>query len=307
MAEGDSPTIARRRVRIAVREAREAAGLTQAHVAEEMEWSLSKVIRIENGDVSISVNDLRSLLSLVGVRDKERINSLLADARVARTRARKQWWEAPAFRELMSYNLRRFIEYEAEASEIRSFAVFYVPGPLQTPEYGVALTGTWAHEAPELYSQKRVDVLVAARGNRRQELLNRLESGSARYFVLADQSVLMRPFGGAAAFARQLQQLVDLSERELIDIRMLPFDLEIAIANNGSFDLMTVGSDRADGEVMYRENGMADEIIENRAETARHRERFEQLWQAADSESDTIAFIKSRITDLESNLSGRRS
>ena len=55
MAVGDSPTIARRRVRLALREARERADHTQFQVAAEMEWSLSKVIRNEIG------GDLRSL------------------------------------------------------------------------------------------------------------------------------------------------------------------------------------------------------------------------------------------------------
>ena len=66
MAEGDSPTVARRRVRLAIREAREPHNLTQQQVAEQMEWSLSKVIRIESGEVSISVNDLRPLLPFLG-------------------------------------------------------------------------------------------------------------------------------------------------------------------------------------------------------------------------------------------------
>ena len=63
MAEGDSPAIARRRVRLAIREAREAAALTQPQVAETMEWSTAKVIRIESGDVTISVGDLPQLLA----------------------------------------------------------------------------------------------------------------------------------------------------------------------------------------------------------------------------------------------------
>ncbi len=69
MAEGDSPTVARRRVRLAIREARDAAGLTQSQVAEAMEWSHSKVIRIENGEVTIYPNDLRPLLSYLRVSD----------------------------------------------------------------------------------------------------------------------------------------------------------------------------------------------------------------------------------------------
>ena len=296
MAEGDSPTIARRRVRIAIREAREAARLTQAQVAEEMEWSLSKVIRIESGDVTISINDLRGVLSLLDVRDKDRVAALLADARIARRRTppKSMWWQNPPFREYLTEELRSFIEYEARASEIRSFAILYVPGPLQTPAYGAALTGMWLDtDMP----QEKIDLLVEARRRRHEALLAR--RGEVEVFVVADESVFRRPVGGPAIFAEQLRLLVTLSERGLTKIRMLPYNLTVPIANNGSFDLMLVEGDGVGTEVLYRENGMTDELIEKSAETARHRSRFEQLWQAADDEADTIKFIKGRIADLE--------
>ncbi|MBU2667648.1 helix-turn-helix transcriptional regulator [Actinoplanes bogorensis] len=302
MAEGDSPTIARLRVRIAIREAREAAGLTQAQVAEAMEWSNSKIIRIENGENTISINDLRSLLSLLHVNDKALVGSLLADARTARlrVRAKRVWWGQPRFREHLSEPLRRFIEYEAEASEIRLFTVLYVPGLLQTPEYGRALTGMWSDEM----SGPKIDALVDARRHRHELLLDRL--GTVKIMVVADESIFRRVVGGSEIFVEQLRHLVNLSERGLTKIRMLPLnDLPVAIANNGSFDLMTVGADRAEREIMYRENGILDEVVENRADNARHRKRFEQLWQAADDEDDTIDFIKGRIAALEANLPAR--
>ncbi|XVV13084.1 helix-turn-helix domain-containing protein [Actinoplanes sp. CA-131856] len=299
MAEGDSPTIARLRVRVALREAREAAGLTQLQVAEEMEWSNSKVIRIEKGDVTVSINDLRGLLALLGIRDKTKINSLLTDARIARTRQKHDsaWWHEERFRDQMSESLRKFVEYEAETSQLRSFNIFYIPGPLQTPEYGTALTGTWMEEAD--FSQDKVDALVEARAHRREALIRR--GDSLEYLVLLDQSVLMRSFGGRAAFIEQLRQLIELSERGLYKMRMLPFSLEIAIANNGSFELATVGVGRANNEVMYRETGVSDEIVETRPDTLRHRKRFDQLWKFADSEGDTTAFVQKRIDELEAN------
>lgn len=300
MAEGDSPTIARLRVRIAIREAREAAGLTQAQVAEAMEWSHSKVIRIENGDNTISINDLRSLLPFLGVLDKEAIGSLLADARVARMRVRRRavWWEEPRFRENLTEPLRRFVEYEAEASEIRYFTVFYIPGLLQNPDYSHALTGSLHDQL----SPEKIAAVVEARKARHDALADRL--GSMRIFLLADESVFRRPIGGSQVFANQLRRLVDLSDAGPLSVRMLPFAFDMAIPNNGSFDLMTVGAGRDQREIMYRENGVHDEVVENRDETARHRNRFEQLWQAALDENDTIEFIKGRIANLEINLSG---
>lgn len=268
-----------------------------------MEWSTSKVIRIEKGDVTVSINDLRGLLGLLGVRDKTKVNSLLSDARIARTRQKAEtvWWQEERFRDQMSESFRKFVEYEAEASQLRSFNIFYVPGPLQTPEYGLALTGTWTEEAD--FSQDKVDALVEARTHRREALLRR--GDSLDYMVLFDQSVLLRSFGGQAAFIQQLRQLIELSERGLFRMRMLPFNLEIAIANNGSFELATVGVGRSINEIMYRENGVSDEIVETRPDTARHRKRFDQLWRAADSEGDTTAFVQKRIDELEANPPNR--
>ncbi|MFF5080645.1 Scr1 family TA system antitoxin-like transcriptional regulator [Actinoplanes sp. NPDC000266] len=91
MTDSDAPAIARLRIRIALREAREAAGLTQAQVAEAMECSLSKIARFENGDTALASNDLRGLL---GIRDRDRVNALLTDARTARNRPPAAWWQA---------------------------------------------------------------------------------------------------------------------------------------------------------------------------------------------------------------------
>ena len=110
MAEGDSPTVARRRVRMVLREARETAGLTQLEVAEEMEWSLSKVIRIENGDVSIAPNDLRPLLGFLGIKDRTQVADLLATAKIARTRQRQAWHQAADVRAQLTDGLRRLNE-----------------------------------------------------------------------------------------------------------------------------------------------------------------------------------------------------
>lgn len=75
-SSGESPAVARSRVRLAVRAAREARGLTQGHVAEDLDWSLSKVNRIENGQVSVSRTDLLAMLELYGVDDQDQIDDL---------------------------------------------------------------------------------------------------------------------------------------------------------------------------------------------------------------------------------------
>ena len=295
-----SPTVARRRVRLALREAREAANLTQLEVAEEMEWSLSKVIRIENGDVSISPNDLRPLLTYLKIKDRGHIATLIADAKIARTRQHVSWWQDPAFRDLTPA-LRQYIEYEAVAVAIRSFAIRYIPGPLQLPEYSNALTGPFVDDMPQPIARDKVEAVIEARRLRRAALLSRL--GSVEHYIVLDEAVFMRSTGGPVVFGAQLRELRRLAVEGFIRLRMLPFSLDVPIANNATFDLLSLGGIGPGNEVLYRENGMADEIIEDKNSTSRHLERFKQLWSLATDEDQTVAYIGTRISVLENMIS----
>jgi len=135
MAQGDSPAVARRRVRLAVRDARQALNQTQTDVAEAMEWSLSKVQRIEKGDVTIAPNDLRPLLAYLGVRNRDRVEDLIQAAKVSRQR--RQWWDSARFREHVTSPMLQLAGYEADAEEIYHFNPAIIPGVLQTPEYAL--------------------------------------------------------------------------------------------------------------------------------------------------------------------------
>jgi len=306
MAEGDSPTVARRRVRMALREAREAAGYTQQQVADEMEWSLSKVIRIENGDVSIAPNDLKPLLGFLRVKDRARVAELVEAAKIARTRQRQAWYQKPEYRAHLTDALLRLIEYETEANFIHSYSVFHVPGPLQVQEYSTALIETWSEEI----QPEQIKFRLAARKLRHEAIIAR--AGSLRIAVLLDESVFRRPVGGSSVLKSQLQELLWMSETGLVRMRVLKFDAEVPMSYNAGFDILFLGADGdLSNAVMYRETGHTDEILEDIAigranatgppppgPVARHYDRFQKLWNAADSEDDTIAFIERRIREL---------
>ena len=67
-----TPLLLRRRIRTELLAARLKRELTQQQVAEAMEWSLSKMNRIEKAKSGISANDLKALLRLYGVTEEER-------------------------------------------------------------------------------------------------------------------------------------------------------------------------------------------------------------------------------------------
>jgi transcriptional regulator with XRE-family HTH domain len=292
----DPPMVARRRVRLALREAREAARLTQQQVADEMEWSLSKVIRIEKGEVSIAPNDLLPLLDYFGIEDGAHIKAMLADARVARSRRRGVWYQEPEFRPYVTESFRRLVDYEAKAAEVRFYSIYFMPGPLQTPEYAAAVS----HLRDGEFSLSQIAARIEATRRRRQALLTRARS--VRVMVLLDESVLRRTIGGKVIFLAQLRELERLAAQRRLLLRMIPFSLEAPVTNNGSFDLITLSPRPAEGEdpgtVLYRENGMVDELIEKDATTARHLRRFDIVWREATDEVATIRFIRERISRL---------
>ncbi|MCZ9343542.1 helix-turn-helix domain-containing protein, partial [Streptomyces sp. TRM76130] len=83
------PSLNRRKLRLALRSAREGAQLSQREAAARVEWSQSKLIRVETGTVSVSVSDLRALLALYGVTEPDTVNELVEAARGSKG---PSWW-----------------------------------------------------------------------------------------------------------------------------------------------------------------------------------------------------------------------
>jgi predicted transcriptional regulator len=73
----DERTAVRQKLRTELRNARKRVGVTQKEVAAAMDWSPSKMLRIEAGAVGISTNDLRALLDYYQIHDEGRAEELL--------------------------------------------------------------------------------------------------------------------------------------------------------------------------------------------------------------------------------------
>ena len=136
MASAQDAPVHRRRLRAKLRKARADRGLPQREVAAAMDWSLSKLIRIESGSVGISSSDLKVLLQHYGIDDPSKIDELLALARAGR-RDQTGWWAA--YRGVTSQQYLTFLGYEAAASVIQTFQPLLIPGLLQEEEYARAV------------------------------------------------------------------------------------------------------------------------------------------------------------------------
>jgi transcriptional regulator with XRE-family HTH domain len=279
--------VARRRVRLALRAAREAKQLTQGQIAEAMEWSLSKVMRIEKGDVSISASDLRVLLDFLDVRDPAEVKRMMTDARTSRS---ERWSSDPDFREHLTPATAQLLQFESEASAIRCYNNILIPGPLQTVDYTNAVFGLRIDELSNEAIKARAEIRI----RRRDHIIYRPDRPD--YLVILDESVLWREVGGPAVMGEQLQELHRITVETDILVRVIPFRAAAPIALLGPFTILDLGQE--ENAVLYREGYKTDEIVHSRREIKGHREVFERLWPVALGDTESRALIHNRAAAM---------
>lgn len=297
MSTGESPVVARRRVRLALRRAREAMEMTQGHVADEMEWSLSKVMRIENGDVSISGTDLRALIGLYGIADRDVVTQLMEDARVSRKSVAvstgksgdsRPWWSDSRIRGNLSTPLLQYVQFEADATAVRQYQNVLVPGFLQTAEYAAAVLDNYRLDL----SPESVAVRAETRVQRRRQVVEHPDPPDT--LVILDESVLYREVGSRPVMGRQLQSLVaDVNRPDgHVLIRIVPFAAAAPIALFGPFLILDFADE--EGAVLYRESHLVDELIHTATMVSRHRQIFDRLWELSFSTEHTTDMLAER-------------
>jgi transcriptional regulator with XRE-family HTH domain len=270
-----------------VRTAREARHLTQAEVAEHLEWSISKVNRIENGENTISATDLRALMALLGITDKTTVEQLVQDARLARKRG---WWDEPRFRAHVMPQTIQMIQYEVDATAIRTFQPTLFPGVMQTPEYAAAVLGFWSEELGAESRQARLEVRL----NRGRELFGRPDG--PMYLAILDESVVEREVGGPMILADQLQSVLGLLERGTVMLRIVPLAESAPISSLGAFTIFDLPA--GENAIMHREVGVGAQIIENADIIRSYRARFEHVWELALTPAESVQLLKARAAEL---------
>jgi transcriptional regulator with XRE-family HTH domain len=290
MAVGESPAAARHRLRRALRHAREAKQLTQRQVADSLDWSLSKVNRIEAGEVTISTTDLHALLQLLEVTDAERVEALIEDARTAR---RRGWWDRPEYREHLTPAIIQAIQFDAEATAISAYQPTFIPGFLQMPAYAAALMDLWSDQLSEADRTIRVDV----RTMRREHLFARPEPPD--YRLILDEAVLLRAVGGPAVMSEQLYNLLEQARSSPITVRILPLKHVTAYTIGGLFVIYTVDDEDV---ALYREGHFVDDLTYSSEEIGRHRRVFQRIWQESMPAESSLRLIEAHAAEMRSAL-----
>lgn len=291
MSAQEVPAVARRRLRLALRKAREAKGITQGNVAEKLDWSLSKVNRIESGEVTISGTDLRALLSLLEVNDPARIERFTGWAKAAR---RRGWWDEARYREHLTPGTLQLLQFESEATAIRAFQPVLMPGLLQTRRYAETVMRSQGDELTPDEETTRIEVRV----RRQAAVLDRPDP--PHYLLILDESVLLREIGGPEVTAEQLQRLQEMVKRPGISIRVMPLKGSPLTAPWMPFTIFDLGDE--ENAVLYRESQAQDEIIHAADKVTRHRAKFEEMWSVALPMEASHRLVEAKTAEALSSL-----
>ncbi len=271
-----TPEVMMRRLRVTLRQYREAAGFTQQGAAEALDWSVSKIIRIETGAVGITPVDLRALLAVYKVTDSKLTSELVDLARGSR---RQSWRQ---YKGVYSPASLALFTNEAVAEVIYKYEPTFIPGLLQTPEYARALLAGLGHDEDE------VELMVSARLER-QELLERKVRPRLQ-FVLGEATV-SRAVGGRDVMLRQLEHLKELSVLPGIDLNILLFARGAHPRMGGAFTILQF-EDKSLDDLLYLENAGGESTSRDDPDLiADYRRDFLTIYKLANQGEDFAKII----------------
>lgn len=292
-----SPLVLRGWLAERLRHYRDLAGLSQSEAARRLDWSVSKLQRIETEVVGVSVTDTSALLNAYGLIDEQVVHRLQDVARAARRRDKFS-----QYRKFFSSEYNVLVSYEESATAIRSVNSFVLPGLLQTPAYARALLAV-------RHAGGKLEALVEARAVRQEILV----AANPPYFqFLIDEAMLYRRIGGLTVLLDQLDQLGRIGRMENVELRVIPFEADVHLGLWEQFVIMTIPPSELISEasevIIYREAGDSEHLIRHDHERVRwYVDAFDEVLSQTLSQADSQRMIERRRRDLETSPSAEPS
>jgi transcriptional regulator with XRE-family HTH domain len=286
MAAGQGPTTVRRRLSAELRRLRKRAGLAVDDVAARLEWSGSKLVRIEAGQVGVAVLDLGALLQIYEVTDTTTVEELKSLARASR---QQTWWGR--FQRYLPPGYPEFIGAEFDAAEIHHYHPTTIPGLLQTRDYAQAIIAATDLEG---LSPDQAQARTEVRMQRQQHVL--LRADPPQVTAMLDEAVLRRPVGDAQVMRAQLGHLVSLATTGTVSLVVLPLAAGPHGGLNGAFTLMRYEGPN-DDDVVCLENASGLVVMRDQPKVVeRYQELSNHLIDRGLRDQDAIDFIQ-RVLD----------
>lgn len=280
MADRGDPSALRWLVGVELTNYRKRAGKTITAASKTIGCSPGKVGHLEGGRNQQQPSEVTELLRFYDAdqADIDRLASLAASA------DQQTWW-APWTAVVPDW-LRTFVGLEGLASRVTDYATAVVPALLQTEGYSLGVTQGSGRVRPD-HSERTVNL----RMERQRRLYTETEPLHLTAFI--EESVLDRPIGTPETMRAQLEHLITSTERENIELRVLPTSIGLHDATTGPFTLLEFSAAQA---VAYVELLNGAIYVQDQEEVDGYtrivaRLREEHAW----TETQTVEAIKARL------------
>jgi transcriptional regulator with XRE-family HTH domain len=243
---------------------RRARGLSQPALAKLLSYSPSQVAKIETGE-RIPKPPLALRLDEIFETDGHfaRLQALVENTSVL-----------PWFRDLYLV--------EGEASELRTYESYLIPGLLQTESYARAAV----EAARPMLPPADVDKAVAIRMTR-QEIFERERPPRAWFIV--DESALQRLAGSPKTMRGQCEHMLEMASRPEITIQVIENEQGICCAFGRAFVILSF---EHQGDLVYFEEVGSAKYLRKREDVDDYTLAFDHLRASAVPDSKSAELIK---------------
>ncbi|MEU1178901.1 helix-turn-helix transcriptional regulator [Streptomyces sp. NPDC005820] len=276
-----NPTARQGRLGSELRKLREATAIESRDAASFLGVNQTQISHIESGRFGISEQRLRRLAGFYECDDSQLVDALVEMA----TSRPKGWWEE--YRGAMPPTALDLAELEHHATYVRAFEIVHIPGVLQTEDHVRAASLFVAPTLPEGDRETRVSFRM-----RRRRVI---ESGTP-YDVIIHEAALRMRVGGSKVARAQLGHLLQVSERNTITVRVIPFAAE-GFAGAG-FPLQYVGGVVSQLDTVQIDTPHGAEFIDTPARLNRYRARCEAIDKAALPQDASLDLIRRIAQEL---------
>jgi transcriptional regulator with XRE-family HTH domain len=288
--ETTGSTVPRRQLGRYLRDLRNRQHITVKTAAEELEWSETKIWRIETGQTSLRSHDVE-IMCRIYAAPPDLTKALMGLAKETKA---KGWWHA--YGDVIPETFDLYLGLEEAASQLAWYEPELVPGLLQTRGYARAIIA-----AGSLIDADEIDRRVQLRIER-QTLIRRSTAPLALRVVL-NESILRRPVGGRDVMAEQLGALAEAADLPNVRMRVVPFSVGLHHGlMTGPFVILRFplnGDGQAtEPSTVYVDGYTGDLYLDKSAEVEQYSDAFESIWAAAASEGASIKLIQQSAKEL---------
>ncbi|MET9294914.1 helix-turn-helix transcriptional regulator [Streptomyces sp. NPDC003077] len=276
-------TARQQRLGAELRKLRERAGLSTREAGQKLGVDPARISNIESGRFGVSADRVRTFALGYDCTD-----SVFVDALAEMVSARgRNWWDD--YQGVLPSVLLDLAEMEHHATSIRTAQFTHLPGLLQTADYARLIFQQNVPTLPQPMVEHRVSHRL-----KRQGVLFR--DAPVPFATIIHEAALRMRFGDPKLMRDQLAYIVEMSERPMVDVLVLPFAAGVFPGAGQTVVFATGPVRQLDTVQLDTEHG--GEFLHAEAQLVKYRTILERFQALCLDEEESRAFVRQVIASL---------